>query len=51
MVEQSSMKTLTDRAAEAVEAAELMFIKEMGATGCERGPDPDNRHCYPSRRR
>ena len=32
MVEQSSMKTPTDRAAEAVEAAELLFAKEMGAT-------------------
>ena len=32
MVEQSSMKTPTDRAAQAIEAAELLFIKEMGAT-------------------
>jgi hypothetical protein len=32
MVEQSSMKTPTDRAAEAIEAAELLFIKKMGAT-------------------
>jgi len=32
MVEQSSMKTPTDRAAEAIEAAELLVIKEMGAT-------------------
>jgi hypothetical protein len=32
MVEQSRMKTPTDRAAEAIEAAELLFIKQMGAT-------------------
>ena len=32
MVEQSSMKTPTDRAAEAIEAAEIMFAEEMGAT-------------------
>jgi hypothetical protein len=32
MVEQSSMKTSTDRAAEAIEAAELLFIKQMGTT-------------------
>jgi hypothetical protein len=32
MVEQSSMKTPTDRAAEAIEAAELLFSKKMGAT-------------------
>jgi hypothetical protein len=31
MVEQSSMKNPTDRAAEAIEAAELLFIREMGA--------------------
>ena len=32
MVEQSSMKTPTDRAVEAIKAAELLFIKKMGAT-------------------
>ena len=32
MVQHSSMKTPTDRAAEAIEAAELMFTSEMGAT-------------------
>jgi hypothetical protein len=32
MVEQSSMKTSTDRAAEAIEAAELLFIKQMSTT-------------------
>ena len=32
MVEQSSMKTPTDRAVEAIKAAELMFANEMGAT-------------------
>jgi hypothetical protein len=32
MVEQSSMKTPNARAVEAIEAAELMFNDEMGAT-------------------
>jgi hypothetical protein len=32
MGERCDMKTATDRAAEAIEAAELMFASEMGAT-------------------
>ena len=32
MAKQSSMKTPADRAAEAIEAAELLSIKRMGAT-------------------
>jgi hypothetical protein len=32
MDEGRAMKTATDRAAEAIEAAEIMFAEEMGAT-------------------
>jgi len=32
MIATGAVKTATSRAAEAIEAAELLFIKEMGAT-------------------